>query len=257
MVFYDPAYYNYALGGAAGLVGAGISTYKNRYMAPATTATVRGYNNRYAVGPRRKAGKRQSFATKVRSIAPYKHNTLSDSTNTSAMTHNTVYTTNLTSKIAQGDDNTARDGDAVFLTNAKIRGAYHSPATTSSTVVRILVGWSGEEHNVTASNAGLVSTEIFLPSSGGGLLSTAIVNPKAFTVLHDYVIDTNSLVAASTDVTSFAFNVPIKQKFLYQNTASVFGKVRNLYIVVIGSIIGGAGSVGTFLINSDVVFQNA
>jgi len=211
--------------------------------------------------PRQRRGSRGSFAAKVRSLAPYKHSTLNDSVNTSSMTHNTIYTTNITAQITQGDGNANRDGDAVILVSLKVKGAIHSPAATGAFMYRLIIGWSGEEYAVTGSSSGIVDAELILPNQGTSFKANANVNPKAFTVLHDEMLEINSLIASSTDVKSFAFNVPFSgAKFAYQASASTFGKLKNLYCIVIPSVVGGSGGVtacGSFFINTDLVFQNA
>lgn len=208
--------------------------------------------------PKRR-GKYKTFAQKVRNVHGYKHNTLSSSAVSNVMTHQTIYTTNLTSKIVQGDSNADRDGDSVHLTAFKLKGVIHSPTTAGAYVYRVLVGWSGEEYALTASSAGLTSAELFLPNQGGAFFATANVNPKAFTVIHDEIIDINSNITATSDLKSIAFNVPIKQKYAYQSTGSTFGKFKNLYIVVISGVVGGTSGTtasGSYFFDTDLIFQN-
>jgi len=247
--------YNFARFGAPAAYGAMMSLperigQRNRIPGGGTRTMTRRKK-------RKGFGGGKSFAQRVRNLAPYKHNAISDSAINPTLTHNSIYTTTLTSKIAQGDDNASRDGDRINLVALRVSGCVHSSAAvTGANTYRLLVLWSGEEYNVTASTSGLTLAEIFLPT-GGGLVSRAIVNPKAVTVLHDVMVDIDSLITTTANVSSFDFKVPINQIFSYQGTGSVFGKMKNLYLVVIGSIIGGSGSVGTALINTDLIFQNA
>jgi len=218
-----------------------------------------GYSNRQVVASKRGRGRSNTFAAKVRNLSGYKHNTQSSSSVSSTMTHQTIYTSNMTALITQGDGNTNRDGDGVHLTALKVKGVIHTAAASGAFCYRVLVGWSGEEYNVTGSNAGLTSTELFLPSQGGAFFVTANVNPKAFTCIHDELIDINSLIATTADLKTIAFNVKINQKFLYQASASTFGKTRNLYVVVIGGVVGGTSgttSCGSFFFDTDLVFQD-
>jgi len=202
-------------------------------------------------------GYRNSFAARVRNLGSYKHNTQSDATVTSAMTHNSIYTTALTTKIDAGDGIGQRDGDAIFINAVKIQGAVHSAAAvTGANMIRILILWSGEEYNVTASTSGLTNAEIF-HAGASALVSQGMINSKAVTCIYDETVDINSLLTTTAEVKSIYASVPINQKFNYQAGASVFGKVKNLYLVVVGSIIGGSGSVGNFLLNTDVIFQNS
>jgi len=210
-------------------------------------------------GPRK--GSRKSFAAKVRSLAPYKHHTVNDSVaSQQSMTHNTVYTTSLTQKISQGDDNVSRDGDAIVIAGIKVQGSVVTAAASGAYMFRVMLCFSGEEYNVSGSSSGLGPTEIFLPSNGSSFLANACVNPKAVTVLHDELVDINSLIASTRDLKNVAFKVNLNQKFPYQATASIYGKVKNLYLVVVGSVVGGtAGTtdVGQHFFNVDIVFQNA
>jgi len=202
-------------------------------------------------------GYRNSFAARVRNLGSYKHNTQSDATVTSALTHNSIYTTSLTTKIDAGDGIGQRDGDAIFINAVKIQGAVHSAAAvTGANMIRILILWSGEEYNVTASTSGLTTSEIF-HAGASALVSNGMINSKACTVIYDETVDINSLLTTTAECKTIYASVPINQKFNYQAGASVYGKIKNLYLVVIGSIVGGSGSVGNFLLNTDVIFQNS
>ena len=206
---------------------------------------------------RKLVGSRNSFAKRVRNLAPYKHNTINDSANTTTMTHNTIYTTNITAKVAQGLTNTDRIGDFIHLSAMKVRGLIVTPAVTGAFAYRIIVGYSGEEYNVTASNAGLVASEIFLPSTGAFVVGQAIINPKAFTCLYDEIVDINSLTATAQDLKSVQFKVNLNARFPYQASTSTMGKTRNLYFVIIGHVVGGVAgttSTGTGSFNSDLIF---
>lgn len=258
MVFFTPR--NQYRAGLGLLSGGATGFYpRGQFMQP--TNVYSGFGSTRTIVRRRKPrrfGTSNSFARRVRSLAPYKHNTLTDQA--VAMTHATIYTRSLTSKIAQGDTNADRDGDAVHLTSLKVKGAISAAAATGAYMYRILIGFSGEEYNVTDTNAGLTFAEIFLPNNGMSFGVNSNINPKAFTVLHDEIIDLNSLIAAAADVKTFAFNVAINQKFPYQATGSVYGKTKNLYMVVIGNVVGGTGgttAVGSYYINTDLVFQAA
>jgi len=222
----------------------------NQY--PGNTMTVR----RRAL----RRGSSNSFANRVRSLAPYKHNAIPDASNTAVMTHNTIYTTSITAKVAQGDTNADRDGDAIILTAFKWSGVYNSPTTAGAYICRVLIGYSGEEYNVTGSNAGLIAAELFLPGTGGSFFARAIVNPKAFTVLSDTFYDVNSLITTTSDVKTVEGKIQLSGKFPYQQSTSAFGKFKNLYMVVISGVVGGVSGTtasGSFFINTDLIFQNS
>jgi len=120
---------------------------------------------------------------------------------------------------------------------------------------RVLVLWSGEEYNVTASTSGLTYAEIFHPNANT-FACNGIVNSKAVTVLHDQMVTINSLLTTTAEAVQLDFKVPLNTRFAYQAAGSTMGKVKNLYVVVIGSIVGGAGSVGNFFFNTDLIFQD-
>jgi len=251
--------YDYAR--LAGLGGKGIS------------AIARGYNqfigqrqpfrgpgaNTQVIRKKKKSrvsGRGTSFAQRVRNLGGYKHNTQADGTVAAALTHNSIYTTNLTNKIAQGDTGQDRDGDAVYLVALKVSGAIHSAAAvTGANMYRVIVCWSGEEYAVTASTSGLTYAEMFHPNANT-FVANALVNSKAITVLYDEMVTINSLLTTTAEAVQLNFKVPLNQKFSYQSAAGTMGKVKNLYLVVIGSIVGGSGSVGNFYFNTDLIFQN-
>jgi len=141
----------------------------------------------------------------------------------------------------------------------KIKGNIQSASTAGGYAYRIIVGYSTAQKNVTASSLGLVNTDIFLAGTGTNFIGGAIINPKAFTVLHDSVVDINSPVAATADIAQIDIKVPLSGKFDYIGENGVYGKVRNLYIVVIGAVIGGTTGTtacGSYFLNSDLVFQD-
>lgn len=73
------------------------------------------------------------------------------------------------------------------------------------------------------------------------------------------MIDINSLVATASDLKTIAFTVPLSGKFSYQASAAVFGKMKNLYIVVIAHVVGGVNGTtacGSMVLNTDLVFQD-
>jgi len=210
-------------------------------------------------GRRRKTKSSNSFAARVRRLSSYKHNTIVDATNGGAMLHNNIYTTNITAKVTQGDTNADRSGDSIQLVALKLNGVIHSAAVSGAYTYRVLVGYSGEEYTSTFAATGLPSTEIFLPNGGTSFMAHAIVNPKAFTVLSDTCYDINSLVAAAADLISVNIKVNLSGKFPYQASASTFGKYKNLYVVVIGGVVGGTAGVtaaGSAFINTDLIFQD-
>lgn len=150
------------------------------------------------------------------------------------MVANSIYSYNLTAQILQGTTDGARVGDSIHLKNyvANVKYVTHSAAAFYQ--LRVLVLWSGEEFNASTSlftTTGLGATQVLLPGSSG--FATALINPKAVTVLYDNLIEINSAINAYEDGQTIRFNIKLDQKFMYQEGASVQGKTKNLYIVII------------------------
>lgn len=188
------------------------------------------------------------------------HSTVPDTTGgIFGMTQNTLYALNLTGKIRQGIDNTSRQGDACFLESLTIRGFFNSASASNAYVFRVMVVWSGSDYaNTGMSSSSLTYPEVFLPSSGFTSITNAIVNPKACTVLYDNTVDINSQVANSPDVMSVLTTLKLDQKFQFKADGSVFGKTKNLYLVIGGFGIGQAAlsPVGTGQFATDIRFKN-
>lgn len=216
--------------------------------------------NRSYVSKSKKAGTRSAIKNTMLSMATTYRQQISDNTCGATLLHNSIFSYNLSAQLGQGTGNTNRQGDQVYLEAVKFRGYVRSAATAGGYTYRVLVGWSGEEYIPAGlTTAGLSFAEIFLPQTGTYNGAAAIVNPKAFTVLFDSNVDINSQIAAVTDINSIVFNVPLKQKFAFQATASNYGKTKNLYIVVIGSLPGATAGVtgaGDAAINCDIIFKN-
>jgi len=221
---------------------------RQAYMGTRTrTVTTKG---------KRRNGVRNSFKKLMLNNTSAKHDTNGPLV---VMLHNLIYTFNATSLITQGTTNEGRLGDAINLEALKIRGYYNSATTDGAYMFRMIIGYSGEEittGNVFVTVTGLTAGQIFLPNAPANI--TAIVNPKAFTVLHEEVIDINSQIAGSFDVASIAKTVLLKQKFDYQDTGSIFGKTKNLYIVIVAHVVGGVAgttAAGECVLGTDLIFK--
>jgi len=211
----------------------------------------------------RKTTKRKSASSLIKQVLnndkPAKHRT--QYTGISCL-HNLIYSISPTQLIVQGDTNQDRDGDVAQLAALKVNGTIFADSVANGYCYRILVGYSGEEYNLSAgvlSVSGLVESEIFLPATGSGHRTAAIVNPKAFTCLYDEVIDINSLLSGVVDVHSYSLTVPLgDHKFNYQSTASQYGKTKNLYVIFLGSCAGGTigvTAIGSTQMSFDLIFK--
>lgn len=199
----------------------------------------------------KKTSYRKSFKQKVLSIPPAKHLT-SDSR--VGVGSDTVYAVNVTAQVIQGDSNAQRDGDAIFMEALKLKGHFESDPVSNAYKCRVLAGYSGEEFTAATFTATAL-VPLFFPASQN---YNAIVNPKAFTCLYDTTMDLNSQVEGDVTIQSFETTIPLKQMFPYQASASVYGKTKNLYIIVVAYGVGLAVGVGTGTItcNWDLIFKN-
>lgn len=167
---------------------------------------------------------------------------------------NTIYSYNLTAQIVQGTADGNRIGDSVFLNRLVGNIRFNTDSEAAYYQYRCLVVMSGEEFNPDVNNfsaAGLSATDIFMASATGWI--TAVVNTKACTVLYDTIIDINSQINGYEDGHIIRLNLKLpKGKFNYQSLGSVYGKTRNLYLVIVGDWIStnadppdNNGSIGT------------
>lgn len=200
-------------------------------------------------------GTRKTFANKVRQIQPAKH--LTGESNVTIL-NGLIYTMNITAQIAQGNGNSQREGDSVFLEALKIEGAIQTSTSSNAYKFRILLGYSGEEYGVTTLTSGnLTQTELFQPSTFT-VAANGIINPKAFTCIYDEVIDLNSQIEGDRTIQSFRDTVVLNKRFPYQQSTGVYGKDKNLYMVIISYSSDSPLSDpnGSALVSYDCIFRN-
>lgn len=198
---------------------------------------------------------RKSFTRKVLNVFPAKH---LDGNSAVTINNARVYTMNLTAQIGQGTGNNQREGDSVHLEALKLEGHFQSATASNAYKFRLLIGYSGEEFGTTIFATGSLSaSEIFLPNTVG-TLANGVVNPKAFTVLYDKVIDQNSQVEGDRVLTSLRDTIQLKANFPYQAATSVYGKFKNLYAVVVSYAPDVAIDVanGSVVLSYDLIFKD-
>lgn len=237
--------------GAAAMMAYGATrptALRNQYRYGDGTRTYTQTNKR------RRSSFKTSFKQLMLKNTAAKHKTANSST---TMLQNNLYTWNISGLIVQGDTNQDRDGDHVNLEALKLRGFVDSATTAGAYSFRIIVGYSSEEYAATTfTTAGLTAGEIFLPNGTSNY--TSLVNPKTFTCLWDENIDINSQVAGAQDISSILKTVSLKRGFNYQNSAAIYGKDTNLYVVVVGIVIGGTNGVtimGETSLSMDCIFK--
>ncbi len=236
----------------AGTLATGIF---NRPKSGTGVSYPRSYTRTMITTKKRKT-KGVSFNKMVMSTLPSKQLTIDSS---ATLTHNTLNTINLTQSIFQGTDNITRIGDSVNLCALKMKGVYFTAATAGAYTFRFLVGFSGEEYNASTFGGALGISQVFLPNTAGTFSTNGIVNPRAFTVLADQTIDVGSQIAGVVDLSSLQTTVPLNdQKFMYQSAASIYGKTKNLYVVVLATVGGGTTgttAAGSCIISFDLIFK--
>lgn len=249
------------IAGSALLMGDALaSMYTGKSSLNNTNMAFRKGNARVKTQRKRKSAgaTAQSVKTLMYKTIDNHHCTLQDSTYTVATTHNSIYTANLTATIVQGNSNTTRIGDKIRLEHVEMSFCLTTPSTSGAYTYRILVFYSGDEFNPTGFGAGFGLTGIFLPNTGQNFTAGACVNPKAISLLSDKQIDINSTITGVSDLRTLHYSVSLKRDFLYRASGSVYGKINNLYCVVIGFVAGGipaTTATGTILMNSDIVFK--
>lgn len=191
-------------------------------------------------------GKSKSTIKKtILSMAPTYMHQQNDSGLAQNMTMNNIYSSNITAKLLQGTLDSQRQGDEVYLTGLKVKGNFVTPTASNAYQYRVIVGWSGEEYNTanfgsSGAGTGLIAAEIFLPFTGGQYATSSVINPKTITVLYDQTVDMNSQLTGTADIFGLDFYVPLSKKFAYQAAGSVYGKTKNLYLIVVSTVgIGG------------------
>lgn len=211
-----------------------------------------------------KYGKRNSFKKKLMNAKGAKHHTIDLAPN---LLHNRYYYFCPTYGIDQGSGNTQRDGDDIYLCAFKVNMSISAPTTAGAYQYRFILGYHRDEISTLASSswiemdgtAGKIAPSIFLPSTGGSLTTTGIIDPKRFTVVDDRIVDVNSLLADIRDIKHVSYTVPLNQNFIYRGDTSVFGKVRQLYFVCIPVVLGGTPAVtscGSVFCSTDLVFKD-
>jgi len=209
---------------------------------------------------RKRKARSRSLKSIISGMKEAKHYTVDNNT---ALVHNTIVCMSPTQGITQGTGIANRDGDSVRLEALKIKGNFQSDATAGAYTYRILVGYSGEEIN-TANIAsqfvsGLGTSHVFFPATANNYTSNGIVNAKAFTVLYDQTFDINSQIASTRDVVSMSHTVQLGTDFPYEASASVMGKFKNLFVILISDValgISGTTPCGNALMSFDLIFKD-
>ena len=177
-----------------------------------------------------------------------------------SMTHNTLYTLVPTALPTQGDGNINRDGDSIVLCALKLKGFWNTDTAANGYSYRVIVGFTGEEYSNLSFGSGLGLIEIAQPNTGNNTTTNLMINPKAFTVLHDEKFTLNSNLSGIRDKLDFSITVPLNNKlFYYQSTGANLGKDKNLVVVITSDVIAGTTGItatGGTTLSWDFIFKN-
>ena len=204
---------------------------------------------------RKTYGRGKNFKRKVLDVFPAKHL----SGNSGVTINNAeIYSMNLTAQIAQGTGLGQREGDTVHLEAVKLEGFFQSSTASNAYKFRLIVGYSGEEYGQVTLTSGVFGTsELFLPNTVATVVN-GVINPKAFTMLYDEVIDMNSQIEGDRTLQSVRSTIKLNKTFSYQANASVYGKTQNLYVIVVSYAPDVAVGVanGSAVISYDLIFKD-
>jgi len=209
------------------------------------------------VSSRRVKKNRKGLKNKILSLEPTKHYANASAT---ALVSSAIYSVFPTVGIVQGTSGATRIGDSIELCALKIKGYYSSAATAGAYSFRIIVGYTGEEYNfpATLNNSGITAAEMFINNTPTNWATNGIINAQAFTCIFDQTMDVNSQIAATSDLSSYSFTVPLNKHFAYQSQGGVFGKYKNLCIAVVSDVVGGSGgstSTGQTVLAYDLIYK--
>lgn len=204
---------------------------------------------------KRKPRRVNTLQKKILAIQPAKHRTVSTNP---TVGQNDILVASPTTAVVQGTAIGDRLGDAIHLEALKLNGIFYSATASNAYHFRIMVGYSGEEYSGSTFATGKLSeAELFF--TGSAQYVQSIVNPKAFTVLYDEIFDINSQVTDAKSSVSFNQTIPLKKLFSYQSGGGIFGKDKNLYIVVTGvgaDVTPSGTTVGQLVLTYDLIFKD-
>lgn len=191
--------------------------------------------------------------------APAKHWCIN---NIAALTHSTIWTLNLCGGINHGSTYNQRVGDNIYLEALKFSMSFQSPTTTPGICYRVILGYSGEELNPTSnfdSTNTFTANELFFPGTTGYWTPLGMINSKSFQVVYDKKWSVNAMADGVNETLDIYESIPLKKDFNYQAANSIYEKNKNLYLVVVSSIIGGTvgtTSTGTLVYSTDLIYKN-
>ena len=195
----------------------------------------------------------------IRNNTTANHLAIGDGVNFVDLLHNTITTQNLTHFITPGTAQFNRQGDTVYLEALKMNCFWEGPDVSENGVqLRLIVLYHDDFHACDyISDSGLGLTDLAMIGTGGARTTTLITDPKRCTVIDDRTFLMNQALDSTKETTLINYTVQLKKRFDFV-PATQEGKDRNLYLVAISSIAGGATGTtltGKLYVNQDLIFK--
>lgn len=173
-------------------------------------------------------------------------------------THNTIYTHNLMSGIAQGTTQSSRLGNEVTIDTIYSSFSIDTAGAAfplSGISIRFLVVALTQQYSAVDLTSGVGSSDMFFGSSV--LLTVARIDPRLCRVLCDDIVHVQPTVSTTTGYSgvtrAFSLGCTVKQPFEYR-AATSFGTAANLYLLAIPVTSNGANGTTTVCsLSGDVV----
>lgn len=204
-----------------------------------------------------------SLTQKMKQIALRQHEIKNCNNGSSAnLLHAQQQAINITAAVVQGSNVEQRVGDEITLNALRMVFDLAAPTTAGAYSYRVMVVYHDADYSPTTFSTSSISySEVFLPGAVSGSNSMGIVNKKAVQVLYDGLVCINSNIAATADHVQFPVTVNLRNiKFPYKATGSLYGKYKNLYVLVVPFVIGGVNDTtgcGTVILNYSLDFRDA
>lgn len=234
----------------------GVTIVGNPSSTMANTRRGQSYTRTMTKRKGRRTGKTMSLTKRIMNTMPAKHYKFNNATSLNKGA--TIYCWSPTQSVTRGTADDQRIGDTLTLCSLKWNGLFNSNVVSNSYIYRLIIGYTGEEFNAATFLTNYTTGELFQSSTVAAIKSNGIVNPKAFTLLYDQKFTISSNLAGVVDVMPVVGSINLKnQKFVYQSDGSVYGKYKNLVVVIMGDeIVGSAATdAGGASISWDFCFK--
>lgn len=237
---------------------AGYLSYKGYKGYKPRVSSSYSYGNSSTVNRRvkRKRYAPNSLSERIRKEMPAKHFQTVDSTLTQNTLHNVTYVHSPTMNIAKGTSDNQRVGDKIHLEAIKFKMLFHDETlNVNATFVKLIIGYIDTD---TFTSTGFQTGGDYSYGNGVAFSTNNITNPKKFTEIANYTIKMPHLVDGSKSGEVIEETLMLKKDFVYE-TNQVYGKDRNLVLIVTTSVVGGTPattSTGNVFLTYDLIYKD-